>query len=466
MVVNDLSIAHRSTCEQFPEQHPSVCKQLPEHKAIAAYRAAINIGRGLVASCALGLSCQSPCTSRRAPRQSRQPAIEEPPPQLRHGKSAPQNIAAQGAVEAVLVVSKSVPQNMDSIADRLSHMDASAMLVVCPTPAQDHVDGLFLHDRDASFPARGGAASVAGVVAHTYVERANTLPLVESTIPVSHEMPTGWEQAWLDGATAEGGLSGDSGINGGSRGQLPVCVFISSMAGDRKITKDCRWVLDFLRNKRVPFEVVDLVDQPEARQRMAQLSGDEHSPLPQVQFRDESISIDRLKDLEDHYELSQKLRTVIRRYAASQTLMADSPERDAQRGPTLDSTPGCGPPLAGQLFPPRALFSSPPPFGGTASAAASSLAAADIVAAAEVVAEAAPAAAEAAPAASEVGATEPRSICEPRSRSILDEARAQLESERARRQRCEAELVSLRRSTDEVAHGSAESDPQRVRADQ
>ena len=291
MVVHDLSIGHRSACGPFPE-----------HKAVDAYRATLKIGRSFVESLALGLACQSPCTSRKAPRQIRQPATAEPAPRLRHSKSAPQNIDAQGFVEAVLVASKSVPENMDAIADRLSHMDDSAMLVVCPTPTQGHVGGLFLHDLAAS------PAAVAGVVAHAYVERANTLPLVESTIHVSREMPSGWEQAWLDPATAEGGFSDDSGTNG--RAQLPVCVFMSSMAGDRKVTKDCGWVLDFLRNKRVPFEVVDLADQPEGRQRMAQLSGDEQSPLPQVQFRGESVSIDRLQDLEDHYELTPKLKTV------------------------------------------------------------------------------------------------------------------------------------------------------------
>lgn len=236
MVVHDLSIGHRSACGPFPE-----------HKAVDAYRATLKIGRSFVESLALGLACQSPCTSRKAPRQIRQPATAEPPPRLRHSKSAPQNIDAQGFVEAVLVASKSVPENMDAIADRLSHMDDSAMLVVCPTPTQGHVGGLFLHDLAAS------PAAVAGVVAHAYVERANTLPLVESTVHVSREMPSGWEQAWLDPATAEGGFSDDSGTNG--RAQLPVCVFMSSMAGDRKVTKDCGWVLDFLRSKRVPFEV-------------------------------------------------------------------------------------------------------------------------------------------------------------------------------------------------------------------
>ena len=145
-----------------------------------------------------------------------------------------------------------------------------------------------------------------------------------------------WEQwldpGWLDQATANGGFSDD----GDGSSQLPVCVFVTSTARDRKVTKDCQWVLDFLRDKRVPFEVVDLARQPKARQRMAGLSGDERSLLPQVQFqfRGESVGIDRLKDLEDHYELNPKLKTEIRRYAASLSLLNDgnSPSRGSPVG--------------------------------------------------------------------------------------------------------------------------------------
>ena len=94
---------------------------------------------------------------------------------------------------------------------------------------------------------------------------------VDATTYQGHELPSGWQQAWLGTPKADssrgsahgngfagladvGGLHGLGGINGGggagggsgegegSRGELPVCVFMSSMAGDRKITKDCRWV--------------------------------------------------------------------------------------------------------------------------------------------------------------------------------------------------------------------------------
>ena len=78
---------------------------------------------------------------------------------------------------------------------------------------------------------------------------------------------------------------------------------MSSMAQDGlgcKTRKDSRWVLDFLRNKRVPFEVVDFAATPEGRRRMAQISGDENSPLPRVQFDQQSVSIDVLKSLAEN----------------------------------------------------------------------------------------------------------------------------------------------------------------------
>lgn len=166
-------------------------------------------------------------------------------------------------------------------------------------------------------------ASIAGVpVAHDFVRTFGALRRVESTMYEGEEMPVGWEHAWLD-ATADGhAQNGGGSIGGGASGdgQLPVCVFMSSMTGDRKIFKDSRWVLDFLRNKRVPFEVVDLAAKPDARQRMSQLSGDENSPLPQVQFDQKSIGIDRLRDLEDHAELDPQLRVAVRRYAESRKL--------------------------------------------------------------------------------------------------------------------------------------------------
>ena len=210
--------------------------------------------------------------------------------------------------------------------------------------------GFVLGAPSAGAGAGGGTASIAGVAAaHGFARRLNGLrhaAAVDATMYQGHELPTGWEQAWLGAAKADssrgsshgsgvegladvGGLHGLGGINGGgragggsgegegSRGELPVCVFMSSMAGDRKIAKDCRWVLDFLRNKRVPFEVVDFAATPEGRRRMAQISGDENSPLPQVQFDQQSLSIDRLKDLEDHDELNPKLSKAVRRYAES-----------------------------------------------------------------------------------------------------------------------------------------------------
>ena len=83
-----------------------------------------------------------------------------------------------------------------------------------------------------------------------------------------------------------------------------------------------------------------------------------------------------------------------------------------------------------------------------AAAQAAAEAAAEAAAAEAAVKAAAVAVAASAPAAAKAGATKAKGVPESRSRSsVLDEARAQLESERARRRRCEAALESLRRST-------------------
>ena len=50
---------------------------------------------------------------------------------------------------------------------------------------------------------------------------------------------------------------------------------------------------------------------------MAALSGTESSPLPQIQLGQQSLSVDRLRDLEDHGELDPLLRVAVRRFADS-----------------------------------------------------------------------------------------------------------------------------------------------------
>ncbi len=154
----------------------------------------------------------------------------------------------------------------------------------------------------------------------------------EHSLYAGEEIPERWEQAWL-GERAGSACRTNRGDS--CRGDLPVRVFMSSMAGDRKALRDSRWVLDFLRYKRVPFEVIDLAAQPEERQRMARLTGDEDPPLPQVQVGEQSLSVDRLCDLEDHAELDPLLRVVVRRYAGA----ASRPERARTLSPS--STGAC-----------------------------------------------------------------------------------------------------------------------------
>ena len=334
-----------------PHLHPR--KEFPEHKADVWYQAAVK-GLGIwVESMAMGLSCQRAyhARDRRSPSQPGQSANDSPPlPRLRRNStSEPHHMGSNTdeSVEAVLVASKSAPQNMDTIADRLSDMDASAMMVVCARPS----------DSDDAASSVGGGDDRRERIIHPQTPppttRVNTLPLrrtlcLELTMYASHELPTGWEQTWLNVPQAEG-CSDNSGsrderqqqrqrraaaVAAGSSSQLPVCVFISSMAGDRKVTYDSRFVLDFLRNKRVPFEVVDFAAQPEARQLMAQISGDENSSLPQVQFDQQSFSIDQLKDLEDHDELDPKLSAAVCRYA--ENARARGLLQVTQRGLQLD----------------------------------------------------------------------------------------------------------------------------------
>jgi 23S rRNA pseudouridine1911/1915/1917 synthase len=63
---------------------------------------------------------------------------------------------------------------------------------------------------------------------------------------------------------------------------LPVSVYVSSQAGDRRIAKNCRWAVDFLVGKKVPHAVVDLAVQPEMRSRLEALCVAAGSPLAGV----------------------------------------------------------------------------------------------------------------------------------------------------------------------------------------
>jgi len=152
-------------------------------------------------------------------------------------------------------------------------------------------------------------------------------------------LPEGWREQWsvpvAKAAAAEtNGVANGNGSH--SVTDLPVSVYVSSQAGDRRIAKNCRWAVDFLVGKKVPHAVVDLAVQPEMRSRLEALcvaagsqlagvkgltpltGGDEHERgLPMVDIRGQrTITHYEMQDLEDHGELDKLLGPAIRAYAS------------------------------------------------------------------------------------------------------------------------------------------------------
>ena len=152
-------------------------------------------------------------------------------------------------------------------------------------------------------------------------------------------LPEGWGEQWsvpvAKAAAAEtNGVANGNGSH--SVTDLPVSVYVSSQAGDRRIAKNCRWAVDFLVGKKVPHAVVDLSVQPEMRSRLEALcvaagsplagvkgltpltGGDEHERgLPMVDIRGQrTITHYEMQDLEDHGELDKLLGPTIRAYAS------------------------------------------------------------------------------------------------------------------------------------------------------
>lgn len=235
----------------------------------------------------------------------------------------------------------------------------------------------------ASRPPRLGeiGRSSASTVARGSLEYA----LGYSPYP-DRQIPPGWTRAW--GATvspeaaaaaaaaaaattaAEGGGGGERGAiatrdgagpgPGGPLGNdaslaLPVVIYVSSLAGDRRQSKNCRWAMDFLVGKKVPHAIVDLSVHPQMRgQLLARLAaaGLTHAPPPvdvsdsatQEALSEEraaelslstrraeellaqlplvdlagrrTISKGEMQDMEDHGELDPILRQAIRAFAS------------------------------------------------------------------------------------------------------------------------------------------------------
>ena len=162
-------------------------------------------------------------------------------------------------------------------------------------------------------------------------------------------VPAGWREAWgaapqlasgaQNGSSTSTARSGATGASGEGDAALdavpiPVVVYVSSLAGDRRVTKHCRWAVDFLTSKKVPHAIVDLSVQPHMRTRLVQqlalaspgrgsrLSTQRAEQaiahLPVVDLGGaHTISAGEMQDMEDHGELDGLLAPIILQYAQS-----------------------------------------------------------------------------------------------------------------------------------------------------
>ena len=173
-------------------------------------------------------------------------------------------------------------------------------------------------------------------------------------------MPEGWRQAWgaapplasgarAAGAPANAPASDDPDVSAEGALALPVIVYVSSVTGDRRVAKHCRWAIDFLVSKKVPFAVLDLSVHPHMRQRLVQQlalaspgRGSQLSTrraeealqhLPVIDIGGlQTLSKDELQDLEDQGQLDPLLSTVICEYAERLTKgVVNTPPRTPPR---------------------------------------------------------------------------------------------------------------------------------------
>jgi len=147
------------------------------------------------------------------------------------------------------------------------------------------------------------------------------------------QVPSGWRRAW-GAPLGESSAADDSDaiepwmLNAA----LPVVIYVSSLNGDRRTNKMCRWTIDFLYGKKVPHSVVDLSVHPQERQRLeahmnsaspgkpptSRRSDDEmNTHLPVIDIIGlRSLSSGEMQDLEDHGELDPILTQAIRTFAS------------------------------------------------------------------------------------------------------------------------------------------------------
>ena len=149
-------------------------------------------------------------------------------------------------------------------------------------------------------------------------------------------LPHGWREAWgaappLHEDSGSGG-SANAAESGGTVHPLPVVVYVSSLTGDRRATKNSRWAVDFLTGKKVPHAIVDLSVHPHLRTRLVQQlalaspgRGSQLSTrraeeaiqlLPVIDLGGvQTVSAGEMQDFEDHGELDPLLQRVILEYA-------------------------------------------------------------------------------------------------------------------------------------------------------
>ena len=135
------------------------------------------------------------------------------------------------------------------------------------------------------------------------------------------QIPAGWAQAW-------GALAVHATWAADCRDTpLPVVVYVSSLAGDRRTAKNSRWSVDFLASKKVPHAIVDLSVNPHLRPKVlaaagapapapSQWASDDADRLPLIDVGGlRTISSGEMQDLEDHAELDALLRQAIHEFA-------------------------------------------------------------------------------------------------------------------------------------------------------
>ena len=131
----------------------------------------------------------------------------------------------------------------------------------------------------------------------------------------SEQIPAGWRQAWLqslNGPVAAGAVAAGARPAGG----LPVQLYVSSVGGDRKTTRDCRAAMDFLVIKKVPHAIHDLSSKPSLRGQLLENAPGDTLVLPRIQLgRGRWFGLPDLQDLEDHAELDPLLSAAILDYA-------------------------------------------------------------------------------------------------------------------------------------------------------